>query len=662
MIIKSIHVVNFRSILDETLNCETLTAIVGPNGTGKSCFLRALELFYATTPKFDEDDFYNGEIDQDIEISVTFDCLEEDAKKKFAPYIDNEELTVTRVLSLHTEKQSAKYYGAKLQNADFIPIREAGNATALRQKYAELKQMPEYTALPTVSSQNAALEAMRQWELDHLEKCTKQRDDGQFFGFTGVAQGYLGRFTRLISIPAVHDAAEDATEGRGRLITEILDLVIRATLADRADLNELREQAQKKYDEVMAGDTTKELDKLGGKLTETLKTFVPDAAVELHWITEGGITIDMPEADVKLVEHGYPTSVARAGHGLQRAFILTMFQHLAAVQAETPNNEGEEVHEETGSESSVQGFLSVMPSLILAIEEPELYQHPSRQRHLSNILLKLSSGTIPGVAKRTQIIYSTHSPLFVGIDRFNQIRVLRKISNGLGKPRITKVVEVKGDVVAKELWDACEGKDRKGNPVQLYTWETLQPRLKAIMTPWVAEGFFADVVVLVEGEDERAAILGAALAQACDFESCDITVIPVGGKCSLDRPCLIFQRFGIQVYVIWDSDKGTKGANPRENHILLRIVGEHPSDWPCGVYERFACFETNMENTICNEIGPAIFNSLLDQLQVEFGFETKQDAMKNPQLLGELLHRARDTGAVCPSLQAIIDSIMKLKE
>ena len=30
------------------------------------------------------------------------------------------------------------------------------------------------------------------------------------------------------------------------------------------------------------------------------------------------------------------------------------------------------------------------------------------------------------------------------------------------------------------------------------------------MTPWMGEGFFADVVVLVEGEDDRAAILGYA--------------------------------------------------------------------------------------------------------------------------------------------------------
>ena len=40
-----------------------------------------------------------------------------------------------------------------------------------------------------------------------------------------------------------------------------------------------------------------------------------------------------------------------------------------------------------------------MPGLILGIEEPELYQHPSRQRHLARILWGLSQGEIPGVIK-----------------------------------------------------------------------------------------------------------------------------------------------------------------------------------------------------------------------------------------------------------------------
>ena len=39
MLIQNVHVKNFRSILDESLPCDSLTALVGRNGSGKSSFL-----------------------------------------------------------------------------------------------------------------------------------------------------------------------------------------------------------------------------------------------------------------------------------------------------------------------------------------------------------------------------------------------------------------------------------------------------------------------------------------------------------------------------------------------------------------------------------------------------------------------------------------------
>ena len=42
MWIKKLHVVRFRCIFDETLECEALTVLIGRNGAGKSTFLQAL--------------------------------------------------------------------------------------------------------------------------------------------------------------------------------------------------------------------------------------------------------------------------------------------------------------------------------------------------------------------------------------------------------------------------------------------------------------------------------------------------------------------------------------------------------------------------------------------------------------------------------------------
>jgi predicted ATP-dependent endonuclease of OLD family len=58
MIIKQVRVRNFRCIRDETLPCDMLIAIVGPNSSGKSAFLRAIELFYTAVARYSEEDFY----------------------------------------------------------------------------------------------------------------------------------------------------------------------------------------------------------------------------------------------------------------------------------------------------------------------------------------------------------------------------------------------------------------------------------------------------------------------------------------------------------------------------------------------------------------------------------------------------------------------------
>ena len=145
------------------------------------------------------------------------------------------------------------------------------------------------------------------------------------------------------------------------------------------------------------------------------------------------------------MEDDYGSRVERTGHGLQRAFIITMLQHLDAIRYVEPEPED---GDSEGAESDTKANSYQLPNLVLAIEEPELYQHPSRQRHLASVLLNLETGAIPGVAKSTQVIYATHSPLFVGLDRFDQIRVLRKVPGEDSKPMTTRLKKADLETVA----------------------------------------------------------------------------------------------------------------------------------------------------------------------------------------------------------------------
>ena len=288
---------------------------------------------------------------------------------------------------------------------------------------------------------------------------------------------------------------------------------------------------------------------------------------------------------------------------------------------------------------------------------------------MAKVLNELASGRIPGVADHTQVIYCTHSPLLVGIDRINQVRLLRKHEVQNNKPKETKVVQTTLAKAAEEVWKA------DGSKGEMYTEATILPRLKSIMTPWMNEGFFADVVVLVEGEDDRAAVLGVARSMDQDLESMGLAVIPCGGKKSLDRPAIIFRQLGIPVYVVWDGDCG-KGAtsgrcpqcnkpldkkpDPADNRRLLRLLDKKEEDWPQHVDPASACFEKDLEGTLCAEIGPMVFEGLLTTVQDEYAIDERQHALKNPAVVEAIVRKAKERGASSATLESIVKQIVAL--
>lgn len=643
MRVDRIQVKNFRSFEDQSISCDRLTVLVGANGAGKSTLLKAIDLFYETAPKIEEEDFHNNNTLDEMVIALTFSDLSDEEISQFDLYVENDQLTVEKVVRWESGKAIVKLHGASLQNPDFAPIRRAQSVSERRSLYKQLRGNSDYGNLPAWTKQDDALEHLLAWERDNAHRCIRLRDDGQFFGFKEVARGYLGRWTRFLLIPAVREASDDATEGRGMALTNLMDMVVRSAVADKEPVKRLKETTEREYREILDPAKLTELSTLARSLTETLETFVPNARVELNWQDLPGIEIPMPRADVKLNEDGYSSSVARAGHGLQRAFILTMLQHLAVAQEPSP------------SAVPTGGDGKSLPDLILAIEEPELYQHPNRQRHLAAILMKLASGQTPGVARSTQVIYCTHSPLFVGIDRLNQIRLFRKIRGEPRKPRRTQVVSADLNAIAEEIWHAG------GSNGERYTGKTLLPRLQAIMNPWMNEGFFADVAVLVEGEDDRAAVLGAARASNIDLESQGISVIPCNGKNSLDRPAVIFRRLGIEVYVIWDGDRGEPEADPKDNHRLLRLMSQTVTDWPSSISEHFACFECKLEKTLRSELGQEWFDSSLCKCMSELGIKKRKSALKSPAVYSRLFEFAKKDGQKSETMECIVDRVLSLR-
>lgn len=652
MIIKSVRVKNFRCIRDETLECEDLTVLVGPNGSGKSTFLRAIELFYALQTRVTEEDFYNKNTDQPIVISIMFDNLTQQELDLYKPYVEGNSLTVEKEIASPGGRGYERYFGLKMQNLDFQEVRAPGTTTVKRQAYSQLQQ--QYPELPNISRADDIEPALADWEQSHPERCQRTQDSGQFFGFEAVGNARLERFTKFFLVPAVRDASEDATEGKGSSLKELMDLVVRQILRQKPELEQFRTDMREQYRELIAEEKVPELPQLADSLTKTLQTYTPDARVTLEWMI-GEPNIPIPTASASLVEDEYKGAVSKKGHGLQRAFILTLLQHLAIVKLTREVEEHEDATELTG-DTTEQGKIittTIIPNVVISIEEPELYQHPNRQRHLARVFLQLTESGLEG-GERVQIIYSTHSPLFVGIERFDKIRLFKKEKHVENLPKETRVKSVTMEQLAERLDEATD------SPKGSSTATSLRAKLTNLMTLWVNEGFFANVVALVEGESDQCAILQVAKQIGIDFEKVGISVVPVRAKTSLDRPYLIFTELGIPTYMVFDCDKNNK--EDRTNKLLLKLCGCPEEELPkTTVKDNMACFEDNLETILKAEIGEELYNQLLEQYTHEFGYSTKRGEGK-PLVTSKIVEEVYKRGKKIETLENIVNSIVALKK
>src|SRR6266567_3252424 len=150
MVTKALRVKRFRCLEDESLPCDRLTALVGANGAGKSSFLRALDLFYSSTPRIGTEDFYAGDTSPEVVVSLTFHNLSDDAKKLFSSYIEVGELTVDRVFTCREGKITAKYHGTTLQHKGFDAVRAGlevkDRGKTARSAYDALRAEAEYNS------------------------------------------------------------------------------------------------------------------------------------------------------------------------------------------------------------------------------------------------------------------------------------------------------------------------------------------------------------------------------------------------------------------------------------------------------------------------------------------------------------------------------------
>ena len=74
-----------------------------------------------------------------------------------------------------------------------------------------------------------------------------------------------------------------------------------------------------------------------------------------------------------------------------------------------------------------------------------------------------------------------------------------------------------------------------------------------------------------------------------------------------------------------------------------------------------ACFKTELETTLAEEIGKDLFDRLLSEAQSQLGIPKKKDALKYPVVHQRIVEKAAAEGKTSQTLKGVVEKIVALK-
>lgn len=417
MRIAKVQIHNFRSIRDIEFETGSQVVLLGPNNHGKSNILAALE--YALTPGFrpSPEDFFafRDGGDNELWVELTFDELTEQEQTTFKKYVQsNGTMRIRKIARLDKAgKVFVSYHGyVEEPIEEWLQQSKAGNYISRE----SINETPLKGYVPPRGRITKAIieEAQQKYIQEHKSslKFRLSCEEAPLLGQKNVASGILPDF---YLIPAVRDVSEEvkikAASAFGRLLLRAIQVM--------AEHDPTFMEAKKQLEEAVT--------KLNRKNEDNAPNLLAQLETALEEELQGwGVKVNIGLTSLPLeklfeigtvlkLDDGVETTPQRKGHGLQRALMFALIKAWAR-----------EVHNNPPEKSGGSSPRKKSDSLIIAIEEPELYLHPHAQRRLAASLREIAK------APHHQVFLSTHSTHFIDLDFYKEIVIVNKPTPSTG--------------------------------------------------------------------------------------------------------------------------------------------------------------------------------------------------------------------------------------
>lgn len=236
----------------------------------------------------------------------------------------------------------------------------------------------------------------------------------------------------------------------------------------------------------------------------------------------------------------------------------------------------------------LRGQASDRKSFIVLFEEPELFLHPSLTKKLRALTYEVSGDSMP-----FQILCASHSPQMIDISK-DHTSLVRMVKNGDNGTRLFQV--------ARE--DLKNEEQKTSEEIKQKIYEVLR------LDPFICEAFYADEILLVEGDTEAIIARGYQQEYVCDN---DVFVVNCHSIVNIPFYQKIFSKFNIPYSVICDTDHinrktgwDGKTEEPSFKAYVQKTISElyrqHKSD---GLANNFFVFPESFEP--CHQKQPGNF-------------------------------------------------------